>query len=351
MLRAPLLPASLALLLLLTACGGSKSIGPIDGARALQHVEQMVAFGPRPFGSDALAKTADYICAQLKGMGLDPKRHEVLHDKEQKLIRNLYVQIDGVDAEQGPILMFGAHYDTKLTDGHADGAHNFPFLGAIDGGGGPAVLLELARELKARPEKLPVNIWLYWIDAEESLDFQWNDQRALLGSKAFCKMLAETPTQSASTMRRLKAFVLLDLLGSKDHKFDRDGNSNSKLQDLFLTASAAAGCKERMYQHPTAEALAYYKQSGVKWGTKDDHEVFMGYGVPSVLLIDFAKRIPPHLQNLQAGQQPDPADGFDQWWHTPDDNLANMDAEALACAGNLVIATLPALVNYCIGRK
>ena len=29
--------------------------------------------------------------------------------------------------------MIGAHYDTKLADGHDESQHNFPFVGAIDG--------------------------------------------------------------------------------------------------------------------------------------------------------------------------------------------------------------------------
>ena len=122
----------------LAQCGGPR--GPIDGDKAMAHVRTMVGFGPRPFGSAALAKTTDYIEGELKKLGLSPQRHEVLLEKEKKTIRNLWVQIDGEDAKAGPVLMLGAHYDTKLAEGHADAAHNFTFLGAIDGGGeGPGV--------------------------------------------------------------------------------------------------------------------------------------------------------------------------------------------------------------------
>jgi Zn-dependent M28 family amino/carboxypeptidase len=339
-------------LLALAACGGeSQSTGPIDGQRAMAHVEKLVGLGPRPFGSEALGKATDYLEGELKAMGLSPKRHEEMHETEKRLIRNLYVQIDGEDPEKGPILIYGAHYDTKLTDGHGDAAHNFPFVGAIDGGGGPAVLLEMARELKSRPQKPKVNVWLYFIDAEESLDFIWNDDRALLGSKAFCKMLATTPSREQSILRRVKAFVLLDLIGSKNFKIDRDGNSNTRLQEIFERAGAAIGCADRMYEFPTKDELAFYQSRGIKWGTKDDHETFLGYGIPSVLLIDFARRIPPHLQQLQPGQQPERDARFEQWWHTPDDTLEAMDPKALAFAGNLALAALPDLENFCLGKK
>lgn len=321
--------------LVLTGCGGGAA-GPVDGAAAMKHLQALVGIGPRPFGSPELAKAADYITGELGKLGLQPKRQEVEHQKEKKTIRNLYAQIDGEDPEKGPILILGAHYDTKLAAGHGDAAHNFPFVGAIDGGGAPAVLLELARVLKARTPKLKCNVWLYWIDAEESIDWTWNDERALLGSKAFCKMLSETKQLS-----RVKAFVLLDLIGSKNWKIDKDGNSNTRLQDLFAAAGKAMGEEARMYAFPTAAQIAQARSQGRNWGPKDDHESFANVGVPSVLLIDFAYRIP---------DQPE-LPGYQRWWHTADDNLDATDPGALAFAGNLVMQALPDLEHFALGKK
>jgi Zn-dependent M28 family amino/carboxypeptidase len=343
--KSALLPPLALACLLLGGCGGSS--GPIDGGKAYAHLEQIVGFGPRPFGSEALARTTDYIEAELKKLGLDPKRQQVQHEREKKTIRNLYVQIDGEDPQNGPILMIGAHYDTKMTDGHADAAHNFRFVGAIDGGGGPAVLLELARVL-AMPEHRPkVNVWLYWIDAEESIDWKWNNERALLGSKAFCRWLSDQKLLS-----RVKAFVLLDLIGSKNWKIDYDGSSDAKLQAIFERAGKAMGESARVYEFPTKEKRDWYRQQGItNWGITDDHETFTAFGVPSVLLIDFQHRIPGHLQSLREGQQPTKHPDYEQWWHTPDDDLAAVDPDALAFAGNLVVAALPELEAFCLPRK
>jgi len=321
----------LAPLLSLPACGGPS--GPIDGGRARAHLEKLVGFGPRPFGSDALAKTADYITGELTKLGLQPKRQEVMHDKEKKLIRNLWVQIDGDDPLNGPILIVGAHYDTKLAEGHADAKCNFPFVGAIDGGGAPAVLLELARVLQQPPHKSKINVWLYWIDAEESLDWTWNNERALLGSKAFCAMLAET-----KVLPRCKAFVLLDLIGSKNFKIDRDsGSSDKQLQDLFEAAAKTIGEDARVHKFPTEQQIAYYRSKNYKWGITDDHKTFADFGVRSVLLIDFHMRRPDEPQ----------VDPYERWWHTADDDLDATDQNALAIAGNLVVAALPALEGFC----
>ena len=320
--------------LLTAACGGSS--GPVDGGKAYGHLQAFVGFGPRPFGSDALGKTADYIGGELQKLGVAMKRHEVVHDKEKKTIRNLYAQIDGEDPQNGPILLIGAHYDTKLAEGHTDAKCNFPFVGAIDGGGGPAVLIEVARALKARPQPPKCNVWLYWIDAEESIDWTWNDERALLGSKAFCAMLSKEKLLS-----RVKAFVLIDLVGSKDWKIDRDGNSDTKLLDVFGAAAKAMGEDKRMYEFPSPADIQAYRSRGINWGTKDDHEVFKNYGVPSVLLIDFARRMP--------AEQKDPR--FEQWWHTADDDLGAVDADALAFTGNLLLKALPDLEAFVLARK
>jgi glutaminyl-peptide cyclotransferase len=344
----PGLPLSAVLLLAAwsaTGCGGPS--GPVDGSAAHRHLQALVACGPRPFGSPELGKAADYITGELDRLGLKPQRHEVMHEKEKKQIRNLYVQIDGDDPAAGPILMIGAHYDTKLAAGHtgADAEHNIRFVGAIDGGGGPAVLLELARALEARTQKPKCNIWLYWIDAEESLDWTWNDQRALLGSQAFCDKLSKEKILS-----RVKAFVLLDLIGSKDFKIDRDGNSDGRLQEIVDRAAKAMGESARVGQFPTAVQIerikAYARQQGKEpnWGITDDHQVFRRYGVPSVLLIDFDRRIP-------GSPQDEPKTDFEQWWHTADDDLAATDPDALAFAGNLVMQALPELEAFVTGRK
>ncbi|MBM4060528.1 MAG: M28 family peptidase [Planctomycetes bacterium] len=329
--RGPLLLCSL---LVLGACGGPS--GPVSGSRAMGHVEKFVGFGPRPFGSAALARKADYIAAELAGLGLQARRHEVVDEISKQTIRNLYVQIDGPDPQNGPILVIGSHYDTKLAEGHPDSKNNFRFVGAIDGGGGPAVMLELARVLQQRQEKPKVNVWLYWIDAEESIDWEWNKERELIGSKAFCRWLAEQ-----NILPRVKAFVCIDLIGSKNFKIDRDGASDKRLQDLFAGVAKAIGVQHLLYRFPTDEELAWYRQKGLDWGITDDHKSFADVGVPSVLLIDFSGRIPGRHQ----------IDGCQQWWHTAEDDLPAMDPNALAITGNLLVAALPDLESFVLARR
>ncbi|MFK7742324.1 MAG: M28 family metallopeptidase [Planctomycetota bacterium] len=333
---APNLVLASLLLAALQSCGdsGPTLAGPVDGGRAMAHVEKFVEIGPRPFGSDNLAKTADYITGQIEAIGLKPLRHEVEHKAEKKTIRNLYTVVPGEDPDAGPILMIGAHYDTKVTDGCAEWTHEEPFVGAIDGGGAPAVLLELARAIKDKKPKC--NVWLYWIDAEESIDWKWNDERALLGSEAFGKMLSKE-----KILPRVKAFVLLDLIGSKNFKIDKDGNSSQKLIDLFGKVAKDNNVDKWLYEFPTDQDRDNMRRMGqTAWGTIDDHMNFTKRGVPSVLLIDFARRTP--------GIE-DP--NYERWWHTPDDNLDAMSSSALAFTGNLVMAAFDELEAFVLGKK
>jgi Zn-dependent M28 family amino/carboxypeptidase len=317
----------------LALLGGCGSSGPIDGAAAMRHVEAICAIGPRPFGSPELGKAADYICAELTKLGLQPKRQEETDEQEHKLIRNLYVQIDGPDPQSGPIVMIGAHYDTKLTQGQNDPARNFRFVGAIDGTGAPAVLLELARVLKTRPERPKVNMWLYWIDAEESIDWAWNKERSLLGSKAFCKWLAAN-----KLMERVKAFVLLDLIGDRNIKIDRDGASSGPLQQIIEKAGAAMGESQRVYKYQSTFT--------------DDHETFSLRGIPSVLLIDFQHRVGLVRWKEMAADQPMPdPEGYAQWWHTDQDTPDKMSAASLAFAGDLVLQALPAFEEFALKKR
>ena len=317
----------------LALLGGCGSSGPTDGKAAMHHVQAICDIGPRPFGSPELGKAADYICGELTKLGLQPKRQEEMDEQEHKQIRNLYVQIDGPDPQNGPIVMIGAHYDTKIAQGQNDPAHNFKFVGAIDGTGAPAVLLELARVLKTQQERPKVNVWLVWLDAEESIDWLWNDDRALLGSKAFCKWLAAN-----KLVERIKAFVLLDLIGDRNIKIDRDGASSGPLQQMIEKAAAAMGESQRVYKYEST--------------ITDDHKIFSNRGIPSVLLIDFEHRVGLARWKEMAGDRPMPdPEGYAQWWHTDQDTPDKMSPASLAFAGDLVLQAMTAFEEFALKKR
>ena len=94
--------------------GGVAQAPPgFDGNRAYEHLRQIVAFGPRPAGSPALASTREYIRKQLADIGI--QTIEQAFDAETPVGRihmvNLIARIPGASAER---IVFAGHYDTKL---------------------------------------------------------------------------------------------------------------------------------------------------------------------------------------------------------------------------------------------
>jgi Zn-dependent M28 family amino/carboxypeptidase len=155
------------------------------------------------------------------------------------------------------VVVVGAHYDTKDIPG---------FVGAIDGGSGTAVVVQLARTLQPRQARPTVVFALF--DGEESprgtpdteADFM---RRGLRGSKL-----------AAKKWRHAKAMILLDFVGNKHLKLPREAYSDAHLWSRLRKAARRAG---RSYAFPN-------RRSGA---VSDDHVPFLRRGVPAVDLIDF----------------------------------------------------------------
>ena len=309
-------------------CGGTG----ISGSAAMKHVETWVKdIGPRPPGSPEIRKKAKYIYDNLTALGLKPQLMTWTDPAEKIEFQNVWVEIPGKDPAAGPILGIGAHYDTKKTEGHPEPQQNFRFVGAIDGGGGPAVLLELARVLKDR--KNGPNIWLIWLDGEESLEFEWNTKRSLFGSRYFADAMGKDKVRFPKGFsERFRVFVLLDLVGSKNPKVDRDVLSNAELLEIFTAAADELGEKARMFK---------FEPPG---GITDDHEPFRNKGAAVINLIDFAHRIPAERMRANPNEKaPEKHPDYDAWWHTERDNLDAMSTDSLAFFGNLVLKALPGI--------
>src|SRR5215471_5847739 len=99
---------------------------PVNGERAFDDLKNLVGFGPRPAGSDALAKARAYIVSELEKAGLKPIQDEFEGHTPRGNIK--MVNIRAVRQGTKPtIIALTGHYDTKrFTD--------FRFEGPSDGG-------------------------------------------------------------------------------------------------------------------------------------------------------------------------------------------------------------------------
>ncbi len=284
----------IAVLLAVAACSSilQSSAAKFDGGRAYEDVRQMVAIGPRPSGSPGIQQTRDYIKKQLASAGLkvEEQPFEAATPLGPIHMVNLRATLPGQAQNRGRIVI-GGHYDTKLF-------HQFPFVGASDGGSSAAFLLELARALKGRANPLPIE--LLFLDGEEAV-IEWQGTDHTYGSRHYVQEL-----QRAGTIKDIRAFILVDMIGDRDLDIRREQNSTRWLTDAIWNAARRLKRPEFLDETTPIE---------------DDHLEFLAAGVPSVDLIDL---------DYSA-------------WHQPEDRLDRIAAGSLQAVGDVLIAALPAI--------
>lgn len=267
--------------------------GPsFDGARALEHVRQLVALGPRPAGSPALASARQYIKSQMAAIGVAVVEQAFDADTPVGRLRmvNVRATIPGASKDR---LIVGGHYDTKLYK-------EFRFVGANDGGSSAAFLIELARVLKARSN--PFTVELVFFDGEEATRPDWRYPDHTYGSRYYVE--AET---RAGTLRSIKAMVLVDMIGDRDLNIRRESDSTKWLTDTIWNSARTLGYGR------------YFVNEEMP--VEDDHVPFLRAGVPAVNIIDL-----------------DYAP-----WHTAADTIDQVSARSMEIVGIVLLDALPAI--------
>ena len=264
----------------------------IDSKRTFQYVKDVVAFGPRPIGSENHKKLENYILAHLKGDEVEEDSFTADTPEGKFPIRNIIAKYPGT--KDGIIVIVG-HYDTIYP------LRNAGFVGANDGGSSTAILLEYANHLRGK-KRDGYSVWLVWSDGEEAVK-QWTDTDSLYGTRH----LAEK-WEKDSTLKKIKALLVMDLIGDADLNIDRDTNSTPWLTDLVYEAAERSGVQSH-----------FYARSGA---ITDDHMPFVKRGVPSMDVIDFDF-------------------GYNNvFWHTPQDTLDKVSPRSLEIVGNTILEAL-----------
>ena len=138
-------------------------------------MRQQIAIGPRPSGSPAIAKTRQYLAAELGKLGI--KAVEQPFDGATPIGPIKMVNLIGTIPGKSPDrIILASHFDTKLY-------RDVRFVGASDGASSTAALLELARVLKARKD-LPFTIELLFFDGEEAV-LDWSATDSTYGSRHY----------------------------------------------------------------------------------------------------------------------------------------------------------------------
>ena len=272
-----------------------------DGAKAYEHVREVVSLGPRPPGSAALQATRAYIRKQLTAIGVEVVEQAFEADTPVGRLKmaNVIARIPGTSPDR---IVFGGHYDTKIF-------REFRFVGANDAGSSTAFLIEWARVLKARKNAFTTE--LVFFDGEESTLTDWADPDNRYGSRHYVQ-----GAKREGTIRHIKAMILVDMIGDRNLQIKREAESTRWLKDAIW------GAAKRL------------KHGGVfldeETPIEDDHVPFLDAGVPAVDIIDL---------------------DYYPYWHTPNDTLDKVSARSLQIVGDVLLAALPDIEKQLTQKK
>ena len=259
----------------------------VDAERAMQYVKDQVGFGPRPVGSKAHDKIRDYLMEKLKGDDVvrdDFKEKTPIGDV---VMTNIIAKYPGT---KDGLIVISSHYDTKY------GIKNF--VGANDGGSSTGLLLEMANQFRGKPNHGP-SVWLVFFDGEEDFKFQWGEANTF-GSRHLASLW-----QKDGTAKKIKSFILLDMIGDKDLNIENDSNSDKQLRDELLDSAKSLGYQSYFFDREE--------------GVEDDHNPFQKIGVPVLDIIDFDY-------------------GYNNaFWHTAQDTVDKLSVKSLQIVGDTTL--------------
>jgi len=264
----------------------------IDAARAMQYTREVTAFGARPVGSENHRKLEQYIYAHLKG-DLVQDDYFMADTPAGKLpVRNIIAKFPGT---KDGIIVIAGHYDTNYP------LRDTGYVGANDGGTSTAILLEFANHLRGK-KRDGYNVWLLWTDGEEAIK-DWSANDSDYGTRHLAGLW-----QKDGTLKKIKAFLLEDMIGDADLNIEHDQNSAPWLEDLVYQAATRYGYQSYFFGRTIA--------------VDDDHRPFVQLGVPCADLID-----------LDYGYN-------NVFHHTPQDTLDKLSPKSLQIVGDVTLETV-----------
>jgi len=273
--------------------------GPLpafDADRAMQYVKDIVRFGPRPLGSANHKKVEEYIKSHLNGDQVEDDAFTADTNLGKFPVHNIVAKFPG---NRDGIIVFASHYDTNYP------LRNTSYVGANDGASSSALLLEIANQLRGK-QRDGYSVWLVWDDAEEAMKPD-TEVDFMSDSLYGITHLAEK-WQADGTLKKVKAFMLADMIGDADLNIDRESNSAPWLQNVIYEAATRLGYQSHFF----AQTLRM----------DDDHIPFVKRGVASIDLIDFTY-------------------GYNNvFWHTSQDTVDKLSPQSLKIVGMVMLESV-----------
>jgi glutaminyl-peptide cyclotransferase len=261
----------------------------IDANRAMEYVKEIVKFGPRPLGSENHKKVEEYILAHLKGDDVESDSFTADTVEGKFPVRNIIAKYPGT---KDGIIVVAGHYDTNYP------LRNTSYIGANDGASTSALLLEFANQLRGKKRE-GYSVWLVWTDAEEAMR-HWSDTDSVYGTRHLAQKW-----QHDGTAKKIKAFLLTDMIGDADLNIEHDTNSTPWLEAVVYEAAKRLGFQSHFFERTFA--------------VEDDHLPLVREGIPCADLID-----------LNYGYN-------NVFHHTVQDTIDKLSPESLRITGTVVL--------------
>ena len=275
------------------------STAGVSGQTVYTLTQQLLSIAPKRYnGSPGHLAAEQFIVDHFK-----PEAAKGNFEKDEftvntpagpQTMRNYIVRFPG---KRDGIIVLASHYETNYP------LRNIHFIGANDGASTTALLIAIGQYLRAHPPS-GYAVWLVFDDGEEAVE-QWTQQDSLYGTRHLA-----AKWYSDGTDRRIKAFIVADMLGDKDLDILQDQSSTSWLRDLLLKAAANTHHSGNISKEEAYE--------------QDDHLPFLQRGVPALDVID--NNYGPHT-----------AASPDGYHHTADDTIDKISPQSLQVAADIFL--------------
>lgn len=276
-----------------------------DTAYAL--VKKQLDFGPRYTNSAGHAAVRDWLLQKMEQYADEVIRQDFSAQAYTGETLNGANIIARYKPEVAERVLLCAHYDTRHIADKDTARQDQPIAGADDGASGVAVLLEIARQLKANP--IPMGVDLVFFDAEDygADSDEGAPETWALGSQYWSKNLHEPGYQ-------VKYGILLDMVGGRHARFTQEGNSRA-------SAGPVVNKIWRLAKMMNKDQYFVDEQTG---SIIDDHLfIIRNAGIPMVDIIH-------HPQDQL----------FPAYHHTHADDLDVIDPATLQSVGQVVLAVV-----------
>lgn len=272
---------------------------------AYVHIEKQLSFGPRVPGTEAHLGCRDYLKSTLERYGARANVQSFNAKRFDGVPLKGYNVIGSFNTSAKQRILLCAHWDSRFTsDQDSEDMKDKPVPGADDGASGVGVLLELARLFGQEEPAMGIDIVFFDLE-DQGTDSGSDPESWCLGSQHWSK----NPHMPTSLFR---FGILLDMVGSKDAQFPKEGTSRQYAGRVLDNVWSVA--QQMGYNH-----LFINRNSS---GILDDHYYINRLtGIPTIDIIN---------------RTSETETGFGHYWHTQEDDIDIISKPTLKAVGRVL---------------